>query len=58
MSQFTTMNVRAILSMPDSAAFYVFFLAPFYLCSPQSSNSRDHPQVAVAERKQLWRGGR
>lgn len=27
-----------------------FFSAPFYLCSPQSSISRDHPQVAVVER--------
>ena len=60
MSQFTTLNVRAILSVPDSAALYVFFSAPFYLCSPQSPISRDHPQVAVVERQQLWRsrGGR
>lgn len=57
MFQFTTFNVRAILSVPDSAAFCVLS-APFYLCSPQSSMSRDHPQVAVVERYQLRRGGR
>ena len=56
MSQFTTLNVRAILSVPDSAAFCVLF-STFYSCSRQSSISRDHPQEAVIERQRLWRGG-
>ena len=33
-----------------------FFLAPFYLCSPRSSISRDHPQVARC--REIAGGGR